>query len=296
MSDTDADLAKARGLVLMASASFAGMYICVKLAGPSVSTFEVLFARAVLGFAIARTLLARASEPWRWGPLRINLLRSGFGFLSVASQFLAFHEGRVPVATVSFLRHAAPVWMLLLAGPLLHERADGRAKLAVAVGVVGTALALSPASATWSWGLGVAASAGLFAALALLAVRKLAATEHPAAVVTFFMGFVALVTAPLVIWKWSTQGFGWSGRDALLVAGSALLGTLGQLFNTSAYRYGRAVKMAVAGLVEVVLTVLLAALFTSDGAPSGAVLIGGVAIVAAGVLATARRARTTLGA
>jgi drug/metabolite transporter (DMT)-like permease len=273
---------------------FAAMYVCVKLLSPAVSTHEVLFARSVLGLAIASVVLARTNVPWRWGSLKLNALRATFGYLSIASQFRAFHEGAVPVSTVTFLRHAAPAWMLLLAGPMLGEKPDGRAKLAVALGLAGAALAFAPWSATWSGYLVLAAAAGLFAALALLSVRKLAATDHPAAVVAFFMGFVALVTTPFVVTKWVSEGFTGSARDAWLMAAAALLGTLGQLLNTSAYRYARAVSTAVAGLVEVVLLVAFAWLFTDDGAPSVTTVIGGVAILAAGVIATTRPRATTL--
>ena len=38
-------LAKARALALGASLSFSGMYVCVKLLSPGVSSFEALFAR-----------------------------------------------------------------------------------------------------------------------------------------------------------------------------------------------------------------------------------------------------------
>ena len=290
------DLARARRLALGASASFAVMYVCVKLTSERVSTFEVLFARSALGFVLAGTLLARTREAWRWGSLRVNTLRSGFGCLSIGSQFLAMHEGGVPLSTVVFLRHAAPAWMLLLAGPLLHERPDRRAKAAVAVGLLGMALALAPSGAAWSWGLLVAASAGLFAALALLSVRKLAATDHPAAVVTFFMGFVALVSAPFVIAKWSREGLTWSARDAALVGAAALFGTFGQLLSTHAYRYARAVSTAVAGLFEVVLTLALAWTLVGESAPTATALLGGAAIVAAGWIATTRRRATTLGA
>ena len=289
MSESKADLDKARGLVLLASMCFAAMYLCVKLTSARVSTFEVLFARSVLGVVIAGAVLARTGVTWRWGSLRMNALRSTFGFLSIASQFFAFHEGAVPLATVTFLRHAAPAWMLVLAGPMLNEWPDRRAKLAVTLGFVGTLLAFTPWNTTWSWSLVLAVAAGLFAALALLSVRKLAATDHPAAGVTSFMGVVALATGPFAIAGWVRNGFNGSARDAWLIAAAALLGTFGQLLNTSAYRYARAVSTAVASLLEVVLLVVLAWIFTADGAPAFTTLFGGAAIVAAGWVATTRR-------
>jgi drug/metabolite transporter (DMT)-like permease len=283
------DPRRSRWLVLSGSVVFAAMYVCVKLLGPNVSSFEVLFTRSVIGSAICLVLLRRVGASAGWGSWKLNLVRSAFGFASIASQFLALHEGGCALSTVSFLRHAAPVWMLLLAGPLLQEWPDRRAKLAVAVGIVGTALALRPQGAEAGWGIALAAGSGLFAALALLSLRRLTATEHPLSVVLFFMGFIALVTTPICATKWASEGFEWSARDAALVIGSALLGTLGQILVTTAYRYGRAVSTAVAALAEVVFTLLFAWTIARDAVPPWPVFVGGGAILAAAWLSVRAR-------
>ncbi|MCC7011708.1 MAG: DMT family transporter [Planctomycetes bacterium] len=283
------DARKSRVLVLCGSASFAAMYVCVKLTSPTVSSFEVLFARSVLGAVLCFALLRHAGRSARWGSWKLNLMRASFGFASIASQFVAMHEGGASLSMVSFLRHAAPVWMLLFAGPFLGEWPDRRAKLAVGVGLVGTLLALGPSGSGATWATALAAGAGLFAALALLSVRKLTATDHPLTVVMFFMVFITVVTAPIVVWRWSQLGFAWSARDAALVGGSALLGTLGQLSITSAYRYGSAVSTAVSALAEVVFTLLLAWTIAGDPLPPWTTFAGGSAILAAGWIATRRK-------
>jgi drug/metabolite transporter (DMT)-like permease len=280
------ELARARWLALGASLSFSGMYVCVKLLSPGVSSFEALFARSTVGLCVCWFLLRRAGSAARWGSWKLNTARAVCGFLSIAGQFVALHEGACSLSTVAFLRHAAPVWMLLFVGPFLNEWPDRRAKLAVAIGVVGTLFALRPQGGETTWGLAVAVSAGFTAALALLSVRKLTATDHPLTVVAFFMAFVALVTTPVVVTRWLSHGIQWTQRDLVLLAATAVLGTLGQLLNTHAYRHGRAVAMAVTGLSEVVFTLLLAWTIAGDAVPPWTTFAGGGAILAAAWLAT----------
>lgn len=283
------ELARARWLALGASLSFSGMYVCVKLLSPGVSSFEALFARSTIGLLVCFLLLRRAGGALRWGSWKLNLARATCGFLSIGGQFVALHEGGCSLSTVAFLRHAAPVWMLLFVGPMLQEWPDRRAKLAVAIGVVGTLLALRPQGGESAWGLAIAVSSGFTAALALLSVRKLTSTDHPLTVVMFFMGFVALVTGPIVAVRWASAGPQWNQRDLLLLGITALLGTAGQLLNTHAYRHGRAVAMAVTGLSEVVFTLLLAWTIAGDALPPWTTFLGGGAILAAAWIATRPR-------
>jgi drug/metabolite transporter (DMT)-like permease len=283
------DAARARWLVLSGSAVFALMYTCVKLLGPSVSTFEVLLARSVIGSATCLVLMRRAESSLNLGAWRLYLLRSALGCASIASQFLALHEGECSLSTVSFLRHAAPVWMLVFAGPMLGEWPDRRAALAVAVGVAGVALALDPGDAGTHWGLALAAGAGLFAALALLSVRKLAQREHPLTVVLCFMLFLGSVSLPIVSIEWSRTGFDWTARDAGLLLAASVLGTAGQVLITTAYRYATAISTAVSGLAEVVFTLLFAWTFAGDALPRSTTIAGGATILLAGWLATRTR-------
>jgi len=283
------ELARARWLALGASLSFSGMYVCVKLLSPGVSSFEALFVRSTIGLLVCFSLLRSVGSAVRWGSWKLNLARATFGFLSIGGQFVALHEGGCSLSTVAFLRHGAPVWMLLFVGPLLQEWPDRRAKLAVAIGVVGTLLALRPQGGESIWGLAIALSSGFTAALALISVRKLTSTDHPLTVVMFFMGFVALVTGPIVALRWASAGLQWTQRDLALLAIAALLGTAGQLLNTHAYRHGRAVAMAVTGLSEVVFTLLLAWTIAGDALPPWTTFVGGGAILAAAWIATRPR-------
>ncbi|MCY3000644.1 MAG: DMT family transporter [Planctomycetota bacterium] len=283
------DLALARKLALGASLAFSGMYVCVKLLSPGVGSMEALFARSVVGLCVCLVLLRRVGGGVRWGSWKLNLARATFGFLSIGGQFLALHEGGCSLSTVAFLRHAAPVWMLVFAGPYLGEWPDRRAKVAVAVGAIGTLLALRPQGGESAWGIAVAVSAGGTAALALLSVRKLAATDHPLTVVTFFMAFVALATAPFVVHELATGGLQWTQSDLALLGLTAVLGTAGQILNTNAYRRGGAVAMAVTGLSEVLFTLLLAWTVAGDAVPPWTTFAGGGAILAAAWIATRPR-------
>jgi drug/metabolite transporter (DMT)-like permease len=270
-------------LIVLASAMFAAMFAAVKLVPERVSSAEVMFVRGCVGVAGAGLALLWTRQPWRPGATSTNLVRSGAGAMSILCQYFAVHEAGAELATANLLTQSAPLWVLLLSRTFLGERAPRRTQWALAAGLLGTALALGPTGAGERGGLLLALASGGFSALALLYVRKLAATENPASVVLFFMAFAALATAPFALWRLHQHGF-WSAREleAMLLIGA--LGTAGQLLMTEAYRFGTAASVSIAGLSQVAFTAILSFAVLRAPLPSTGAIAGGVIVLAAGLV------------
>ncbi len=299
MADTATDNPRrAYVLIVLASAFFAAMFAAVKLLPERVGSSEVLFVRGLIGVAGASIVLGLTRERFRPGALRTNLVRSACGCASVLCQYYALHEAGAELATANLLTQGAPLWILLLSRPLLGERALSRTKWALAAGLFGTALALGPSAASERTGLFLALASGGFSALALLSVRKLASTENPASVVLFFMGFAALVSAPLALRGLSVHG-SWTAREWALLVAIGVLGTAGQLVMTEAYRYGSAASVSIAGLSQVAFSALLSFLVLRSAAPSIGAIAGGIIVLGAGLFSVrpwrVRRSPTTPG-
>lgn len=280
---------KARYLALAACLSYTSAYTLLKLLPKTITSFEALFVRSVIGAFVALCVARALRLSWNVSSVWSNFLRSIFGLLAIGAQYVALHEGRCPLSTVAFLRQAAPLWVLCLSGPWLGEWPDRRAKLAVVAGVLGTIAATSPESERGiDWGTVVAASSGILAAGALLSMRSLAGKDHPAVVVAFFMLVMAIATAPFAVHRWALDGgpATWTLRELLLVLGSALLGTLGQLLMTAAMQYGKAVTVSLVGVVEVSLAILVSWLVLGEGTPSITAAAGGATIVGAAMWAS----------
>lgn len=278
------DPRRAYALIVLSSAFFAGMFACVQALPAHISSPEGLFVRGVIGVGGAWLTLRATRQRFQPGPLRLNLVRSCCGVAAVLCHYVAVHEAGAELALASLLSQSAPLWILLLSGVVLGERAEPRTRWALLMGLVGTALALGPSGAGERLGLSLALASGALSALALLYVRKLASTESPASMVLFFMGFAALVCAPWVIVRLWTRGL-WSWRELGLLAAIGVLGTGGQLLMTQAYRHGTAATVSIGGLSQVAFVALLSFVWLGSEAPSWGASLGGVLVLAAGIFA-----------
>ena len=271
-------------MIVLSSAFFAGMFACVQLLPEQISSPEGLFVRGVIGVGGAWLALRATKQRFQPGPLRLNLVRSCCGVAAVLCHYFAVHEAGAELSTASLLSQSAPLWILLLSGVMLGERAALRTKWALLLGLVGTALALGPSGAGERLGLSLALASGALSALALLYVRKLASTEDPASVVLFFMGFAALVCAPWVCVRLVSRGL-WSLREFGLLAAIGVLGTGGQLLMTQAYRHGTAATVSIGGLSQVAFVAVISFALLDADTPSWGAIAGGVLVLAAGIFA-----------
>lgn len=272
-------------LSLVGAAAFAGMFACLKLLPPAVTSMQSLFGRGLLGVLACAVLLRARRAGFRPGSLRINLARSTCGVIAILCQYFAVHEFGAELATATLLNMAAPLWILLFSGRVLGERPGPRAKVALALGLTGAALALGPSHPSERIGLALALASGAFSAGALMSLRRLASTEDPTSVVLFFMAFATLVTAPLAIRDFA-GAHAWAAREIALFIAVGALGTIGQLYMTRAYRYAPAVTTSIAGLTQVIFAAILSFTVIGDPLPTWSALAGGALVLAAGLLAT----------
>jgi len=129
----------------------------------------------------------------------------------------------------------------------------------------------------------------VFAALAQVFVRKLVLTESTSAIVFWFSAtatVLSLVTLP----------FGWvipTGREAAMLVAAGVLGGVGQILLTSAYRDADASVVAPFEYVSM-LFALGFGYVLFDEVPSLTVLSGALLVVAAGILIIWRERRLGL--
>lgn len=276
--------------MLLATAAFVGMSVCVKLLRQAgLSTAEVIFFRTGPGLL------------WLWVELRLRrrlelrphrrdlvYLRSLFGVAAMATSFFA-------VQALSLVQHNVlgllqPVFVALLAPLLLRERmhalvflslvlAAGGALVVIAPGAEFTAVPLVPAL------IGVASA--LLSALAHMMIRRTAASEHPEVVVFHFA-----LHSTLFGLLWSV-GAGELGRLFALVSsatllpllGVAVLGVLGQLAMTRAYGHAPATLVSIVAYVGIPMS-LVADLLLWDAHAGWSAALGAILMVVAGLLLT----------
>ena len=231
------------------------------------------------GFAVANPM----GHVWRGV---VGTTAMGLGFAGLA--FL-------PLPEVTAIGYAAPILTVVFAAMFLGEEVRLFRISAVILGMVGVIIVLSPRltlvsgetmRATEALGAMLVLGGAVFAALAQVFVRKLVNTEKTSAIVFWFSAtasVLALVTLPFG-WVWPT------GREAVILVACGLLGGLGQILLTSAYRHADASLVAPFDYASM-LFALAIGYWVFDEVPTGTVLAGAALVVTAGVLIIWRERR-----
>jgi drug/metabolite transporter (DMT)-like permease len=231
------------------------------------------------GFAVADPM----GHVWRGV---VGTIAMGLGFAGLA--FL-------PLPEVTAIGYAAPLLTVVFAAMFLGEDVRLFRISAVALGMVGVLIVLSPrltlvsgeaVRATEALGAMLVLGGAVFAALAQVFVRKLVNTERTSAIVFWFSAtasVLALVTLPFG-WVWPTA------REAALLVGCGLLGGLGQILLTSAYRNADASLVAPFDYASMLFAIAIG-YWVFGEVPTATVLAGAALIVTAGILIIWRERR-----
>ncbi len=212
-------------------------------------------------------------------------LAIGLGFAGLA--YLPFPE-------VTAIGYAAPLLTVVFAAMFLGERVRLFRISTVALGLAGVLIVLSPRMTVLERGAGQAEALGamlvlggaVFAALAQVFVRKLVATEKTPTIVFWFSvtsTLLSLVTIP----------FGWvvpTPFEAALLVMVGLLGGVGQILLTSAYRWADASLVAPFDYASMLMSLAIG-WFVFAEAPTATMLAGSAVIVLAGILISLKRGR-----
>ncbi len=180
-------------------------------------------------------------------------MRGAILLVSYTSYFMAFPA--LPLAQAVALYFTAPLFVTLLAVPILHEQVNWKSWAAVSLGLVGVFIILQPGTDLFNPAALLSLIAGAAYALAQVLARKYGA-DTSASVMSFYQNSVYLILASGVAalitaaglkppghpsldflfrsWAWPTP------HDALLMAGCGVIAAVGSTLLTNAYRVGKA--------------------------------------------------------
>ncbi len=231
-----------------ASALFAVAAAIVKAVAADVPTMEIVLFRSLVASLVMLPLLRRhgglvALQTRRpWG----HVGRGIAGFIGMFTAFYGY--GLLPLATVTALNFAMPLFLSLLSVPLLGERVGPVRAAAVAAGLAGVLIMLRP----WQEIAGDAGAlplvpvvvviGGVIAwALAMISIRRMgeAGERNITIVLWFSIGSTALASV-LTVPVWVTP-------SPLVLAGLCAVGAISaaaQLLMTEGYRSGETTLVA----------------------------------------------------
>lgn len=258
----------------------------VKLIAHDIPVFEMTLFRSGIACIVMWPLLHR-SGGWRalrtrrpWG----HVGRTLTGFLGMVTSYYGYVT--LPLATVTALGFAMPLFLALMAVPLLGERVGPARAAAVAAGLAGVLIMLRP----WAEFTGDATAlplgpvlfvlAGVAAwALAMISIRRMGEQgERNITIVMLFSLGATLLSAILAIPVWVTP-------RPLVLLGLIAVGVVtsgAQLLMTEGYRSGETTLVAPFEYGAIVYTTALGVLIWGE-VPDVWSLAGIAILVASGI-------------
>ncbi len=241
--------------MVVSTASYAIMGAGTKVAVPMAGLAAVIFWRSVFITLLTYGMGRARGVSMRPVNHRLLFWRSLAGFIAMVCYFWALSV--IPLATASALLYTNPVLVVLLAGVLIGETVPrGTLPLALAA-FAGVLIVMRPDTGDLDLGAVAALAAGVMAALAYLAVRRLRETDTTEGIVFYFSAFCVIGAAPFAL----SGAFGSPLPDDpiawwyFLVVGLGAAG--GQLAMTQAYRLERASVVGPFSYATVIWSALL---------------------------------------
>lgn len=249
----------------------------IKLLGSRLPLFEIVFFRCFL------SLFLLVPMTWmRHGSFRVKfpgtlLVRSCFGYLSMFLSFYAMIH--ISIGNATTLYNTMPIFVALLS-PLLSKEPFARGQfLFVIIAFAGIGMILKPDTRMWNDVALYALLSGLFAAVAMILIRRLSTRGESTLIITlYFTAFAAAASAPFCFadFVWPTHGeWAW-----IVFLGVAV--TFAQLFMTRAYKFGHASTIAPFAYSGVIGAYAAGVLFFRE-VPDAWSAIGALVIIGSGV-------------
>jgi len=243
--------------VLAQSALFTFAAGLVKAAAPSVPTIEIMLFRSGVALVCMWPLIRRAGglvalrtrRPWG------HTVRIVAGTGSMFGTFYGY--ATMPLATVTALGFAMPVFLSLLSVPLLGERLNVYRWVSVGAGLLGVVIVLQPWQAGGDVPMGPAAIVVLSViawAVAMVSIRKMGqGGERNVTIVVWFGLAATILSAALCVPVWVTPA------PAVLAGliGVGVISALAQYLMTEGYRKGEATMLAPFEYGAIIYTVLM---------------------------------------
>ncbi|MBX7145781.1 MAG: DMT family transporter [Alphaproteobacteria bacterium] len=281
LSRTYHDNKPSKGIIFMVLSVifFSCMDVVIKWISQYYPTGQIVFCRNFFAFIPISVLFFRSDifsllKASQW---KNHLLRSLYGVISMVGFFAGLSF--LPLAEATAFGLSGPIFLTVLSIPLLQEKVGIRRWMAVIIGFVGVLIM------TRFWDIEslrltllLPIMGAFFYALAMIAIRKLTATEPPQRIVFYFTFFAALIG--LATWP-----LGWvlpTPFHFFMLALIGILGGCGQLLMTQAFRFASVSIIAPFEYLHLVFAMIFDYLiwhFT----PTFTLILGAVIIISSGL-------------
>jgi len=225
-----------------------GMVLGVRGASASLHPLQITFCRFLIGFLLVSPfLLVRGGEILASRRKPLLVLRGLLGVVSVALGFYCVSV--LPLVTATVLFFTAPLFVTLLAIPVLGERVGWRRITATLIGFAGTAIVLGFDPGGFHPAMLVAVGSAFLFALSLVIGKILARTERPMTIMMYFTIVTLIGSALPAALVWQTPDV----DETLLLAVVGVFATGRVYFDIRSYAAGEASFVAPFGYLRIIL-------------------------------------------
>ena len=289
------DIRRGALFMLGATALFTIMSALVKLVGDRLPFTELMFFRCAIAMPVVGIIVFRTGD---WGVLRTkrplgHFLRACTGTAAMSSSFYALTL--LPLAEHTALSYTTPLFITLLAIPMLGERPGIHRWGALLVGLAGIVV-ISLGEGAFAGGLsgahgvGVAFAVlqGMFSALTTMLVRGLSATEKSTTIVMWQSLLMTVFTGLTLPFLWVTP----TGVEWLVLLGIGITGGVAQVLLTEAYASAQVSALGPYSYTSIIWATLLGIVVFGTW-PGLSMMAGAALIVAAGLYILHRELKRT---
>jgi drug/metabolite transporter (DMT)-like permease len=272
--------------VLSASFTFAAMGALIKVVSTSLPNELVVFFRnfCALVFILPWILYSRSLGSVKTSCFQLHLVRSLAGLSAMYCFFYSI--AHLQLSEACLLASTAPLFIPVIAYAWIREPVARKVRGAIIIGFIGILLILKPGVGVFQPIAIVGLASGMFAALAMVTIRRMSASEPTIRIVFYFSALGTLISAVPIIWSWqSPQPTIW----CLLVL-IGMLAAVGQILLTKGYSLAPAAQVGPLTYGNVVFSTFLGWLFWGESLDA-MTWAGAVLICIAGIIAT-RRTKT----
>ncbi|MBB2171857.1 DMT family transporter [Gluconacetobacter asukensis] len=274
-----------RGAALLVAASFFTALVngLQKVTGSTLPVMEIIFFRNLFSFPFVLLIASRTRIVLRTGNPKGHLLRSVFGLTGMI--MVVISVTRLPLADQQVMSYTQPLFLVLLAMPLLHETPSPQRWGAVSVGFAGVVVvALGKGvlhggdASIPAWAYCVALAQGAVGALTTMQIRQLSATESSTTIALWQAMLMTAMTAVPLPFIWVCPHL----RDMVCLVAVGAFAGIAQVLQTEAYASAQVSAIgpfAYSGL----LWASVIGLFYFDEIPGVAMLAGGALIIGSGI-------------
>ena len=275
-------------LVVLAVGIFAVMDTIAKYLARSYPIPGLVWARYAANLVILLAFLGARGEFKRLRTARpgLQILR---GLLLAGASALYFTSLTVlPLAEAAAIGFVMPLFLALLAVPMLGERMDGGLLAAVLVGLAGALVIVRPGASVFTPYALLPVGMAVCNAFYQILTRKVAGVEHPLTSVVWGAIVGTVLFSLVAPFAWVTPANPWHW---FLLGVIGMLASVGHFLLIKAYDYATATALAPFFYTQLVWVMLLGWLVFGDF-PDGWSLFGMGIIVAAGIFLVGRQRLT----